>query len=193
MIVKKAVCSSALFLALASGGHAEAALLSRFVGNGDFAQASWSDGSQCGSVYVGRGGSVNALETYLYYLTYDCASGVVAETGFGKIPNADLQGDGDGRLGLATDTSGANFERWAGNGGPVTIEWNRTSDFTMKQAGSSQYYYGDTSYNYTSAGTAHHNSARAQGSVLGQPVSTSPWSADMGKNSSVQLVIERGQ
>jgi hypothetical protein len=68
-------------------------------------------------------------------------------------PNADLQGDGNGRLSLATDTSGANFTRDVGNGGPIAVEWNRTADVSTNAAGSNQMYYGDTGYSYISNGS----------------------------------------
>lgn len=174
-------------------GQAVAAPVYRTVGDGDFAEATWNDGAACGYVYVTRGGTANNPETDLFYLVYDCATGIVSETGYGTIPNADLQGDGDGQLSLSTDTSGANFTRDVGNGGAVVITWTKTADFTMKSAGSSQYYYGSTGYSYIFAGVAHSNSAAVQGSVVNHPVSAASEGADMGKNSSVQIVIERGQ
>lgn len=183
---------SAFVLMSMAAGQAAAAPVYRFVGNGDFAEAMLNDGATCGFVYATRGGTANNPETYLYYLVYDCANGLVSETGYGMIPNADLQGDGAGRLSLTTDTSGANFTREVGNGGPVAVTWTKTVNFSMKWAGSSQTTYHDsTGYSYLATGTGQTNSAAIQGSILGHSVSAAD--ADMGKNNSVQLVIERGQ
>lgn len=182
---------SAFVLMSMLAGQAAAAPLYRFVGDGEFADAWLDDGATCGYVYATRGGTANNPETYLYYLVYDCANGVVSETGYGMIPNADLQGDGGGRLSLTTDTAGSNFTREIGNGGPVAVTWTKTVNFSMKWAGSSRTFYGSTGYSYLATGTGQTNSAAIQGSVVGHSVSAAD--AYMGNNNSVQLVIERGQ
>jgi hypothetical protein len=183
---------SAFALMSLAAGQAAAAPVYRFVGDGEFAEAWLDDGATCGYVYVTRGGTANSPQTYLYYLMYDCGNGAVSETGYGMIPNANLQGDGSGRLSLTTDTSGANFTRDVGNGGAVALTWNKTVDFSTKWAGSSQTTYHDsTGYSYHATGTGQTSSASIQGSVVGHAVSATY--ADMGKNNSVQLVIERGQ
>jgi len=183
---------SALVLMSTVAGQAAAAVLWRFVSNGDYAYASVNDGATCGSLYVSRGGTGNNSETYLFYVVNDCATGVVAEEGYGKIANTDLQGDASGKLTLTTNTSGANFSRDVGAGGPIKVEWTHTSDFSSKGSGTFQTFYGDTGYSYLSNGTGQMYSARAQGSVVGRAISTSHWDANMGKNTSVGIEIDRG-
>jgi len=182
---------SVLVVMSTAADPAAAAPLYRFIGNGDFAEAMLNDGTTCGYVYVSRAGTVNNPETDLFYVLNDCASGVDLEVGYGTIPNADLQGDGSGKLSLTTDSSGANITRDVGNGGPIAITWTKTAYYTAKQAGSSQTYYGDTGYSVNFAGVAQSSSAAVQGSIVGHGVSAASDGADMGKNSSVQLVIQR--
>jgi len=122
---------------------------SHFVTKGAFAELSFSSGAEgepqlFGYLQVVRGGTAENQETFLYYditrcdpFTGDC---LTLEGGSGLIRNKGLIVRGH-ELTLRTNTSAeANpaFERYAGDGGAINVQWTQTQAFVSSDQGKSR-------------------------------------------------------
>lgn len=164
----------------------------RFVGNTDAAFAWWYGEGFFGNVYVTRGGDANDPKTYLGYSVIQFSpSYEILEEGFGVIPNGDLTGDAASHLDLDTDTSAAanpDFERFAGNGGVITVQWTRVQGYLNRLTGTAQRDVGSLLYIWS--GTFETHPATAEGTVVDKAVVNA--SAEVLKEHGVNVTVEQG-
>ncbi|MGH2368393.1 MAG: hypothetical protein ACRDI2_09340 [Chloroflexota bacterium] len=150
--------------------------------NGDFAEIRWREpagewpAGVLTHVYVqqGTGFGVNRSDgplTYLWYHVSRCCPFEQLESGEGLIPNGDLQGSGNSRLSLRTDTQASanpRFNRYVGSGGVIALDWEWDRDNWQRAAENTQARIGDV--------TVHRNGhftfsqGVVQGSAFGRPV-----------------------
>ncbi|SRR6266481_5812119 len=127
-----------------------------------------------GYVSVNRGGTASNPITWLYYqfqtctITNDGYYTCLQQAGNGNIPSNDFSGGG-GRYRLHTDTTAdPDFFVWAGTGGVIEVEWEKTDGYQSRQSGVFEYSYFD--FSYQTNGTSRSSSASASGIVAGIPV-----------------------
>jgi hypothetical protein len=171
-----------------------------FVSNGDFGNISWSGPRSAtasdsgpgpgtfGSLFVSRGGPINAPQTFLSYFIQQCDAffNCVFFRGSGLIPNSDLSGGGKS-LQLSTNTTGnQNFFTFAGPTGLVSVNWTVNGFFQASSSGTSQQSF--PGFTFRSTGVSTFASANATGSVVGMPILPNN-SGGIGSNLSVTIDI----
>jgi hypothetical protein len=132
-------------------------------------------------------------QTILFYqLSSGCCPPVTHEFGTGTIPSSDLRGDAGGTLILDTNTSAAsnpNFNRLAGNGGPISVTWRANKFFVSRLHNNSRTEVG--SLIFILNGVSDTLSAEAAGSAIGFVVSAFQTGLT-GKSHSVMHTIRQG-
>lgn len=124
-------------------------LVAHFTDKTDCANVFLSTESISGVVELCQDNSPSNAQTFLTYRIVDCASECTTlEAGAGFIPNDDFQGSGTSQERLNTNTSAAAnpaFARYAGNGGAITLIWQKSDASTERHSGggTSQLVIGD--------------------------------------------------
>jgi len=154
-----------------------------FTAEGDFARTRWTYNGgaySCGYVEVSRTGSTSNPGVTLFYAYVGCGISCDEgecpppyEYGYGEIPAGDLtlsKRTVNGRqlsvLKLNTNTANdPNLYVYAGNGGQITVEWDRTPGFEFLSTGHSVTKFG--TFTERVHGTSTVYSARATGNVVG--------------------------
>jgi len=154
-----------------------------FTAEGAFGQTYWTPNAgffTCGFIEVSRTGSSSNAGVILWYYYTPC--GIACdegecpppiEYGYGEIPAGDLtlaKRTVNGRqlsvVKLNTNTANdPNFFVYAGNGGQITVEWDRTPGLEFVSTGHSVTKLGTFTERVHGTSTAY--SARATGSVVG--------------------------
>jgi hypothetical protein len=150
-----------------------------------------------GDLQVERSETKTSRETLLFYSIQRCDPTTgeceLLEQGSGLIPNGDFVA-GRRVVTLHTNTSTeANpaFDRAGGSGGPITLQWTRTSAFVNDFHGHSRVQFeGVVIEKSQFAGTF--SSALAQGSISGVAVSPASSSGTIGIVRNGLLVIQKG-
>jgi hypothetical protein len=160
-----------------------------FTAEGEFGQTFWTpDGGffNCRFISVNRTGSTSNPGVFLYYILTPCGvtcdEGVCPppwDLGYGEIPAGDLtlsKRNVNGRhlsvLKLNTNTANdPAFTVYAGNGGQITVEWDRTPGFESVSTGQTVTKFADF-YTERVHGTSTTYSATAIGTVLWAEIPT---------------------
>jgi hypothetical protein len=122
----------------------EAAQVFHTQSRGNAASVTWNDpdGSGfAGFITFSEGGSGSNQDAFVTYFIARTSDQEVVEFGFGLIPRAHVSGSGNGAMRLDTDTSAAanpGFTHLAGEGGRITLDVHKTSDFSRRVSGTQQ-------------------------------------------------------
>lgn len=170
------------------GDHASALSYDPATGTFTFASV-WRDG---------RGGRDLASLFYSIDRCYETAEGWLTcewvAAGWGLIPANHLNGSGQSRLTLRTDTRELpEFEVWAGERGPVEIMWEKTEDYSSRNSGSWENRW--FSLVTRGAGTSTFTSATFAGRIGDVPIASEATfypSGSMGMSNNVSLHFSRG-
>ncbi len=138
-------------------------------------------------VFADAGGGRDS--TALYYSVYSCGMEFCEplQEGYGPIPKQDVT-FGANSVTLRTNTSfesNPDFMRWAGEGGPIEVVWEKASFFSTHSIWNDQSTYG--SIRAHSHGNSTHSSANASGNIV-ETQFVSGW-AEMGSAHDVFLEI----
>lgn len=172
----------------------------RFVGSGEQADVwfySYGDpggggGFTYGYLAVFQGASAGVRQTQLYYYVLRCDFSYTCtyEAGYGLIPDSDLQGNARTGFRLTTNTSDASnpgFFRWAGDGGPIDLDWRPNGYYSTHSQTSAQSQYGDLLVRSNGGTVAA--SAWANGSVVSTPVANAWGNIGSFRNASIQIQL----
>ncbi|MCI0391247.1 MAG: hypothetical protein MOB07_21105 [Acidobacteria bacterium] len=199
LLLGVAIVSGALMLLVPNNPTSAQGKVSKFVGDGDFASAVLPTTNGLIIVRVSRGGPPQDPQTILFYAVMQFFPPVfISQSGEGVIPNDDLKVMGQ-KVILNTDTSAIpDFTNTLctpnentcgpGTGGVISVEWNKSGDFSSRSTGNSEFSFGNIVMR--SVGTTHETSATAQGTALGTPFQTE--FAFIGTQHQVNLTFERG-
>ncbi len=172
--------------------------VTKFVADGDFVSAFAPTSNGQIFVQVTRGGPPQNPQTLLFYAVIQFFPPVfISQLGEGVIPNSDLKVMGQ-KVILNTDTSAIpGFTNTLctpdestcgpGAGGAITVEWNKTADFSSRNTGISEFSFANIVMR--SVGTTRETSASAQGAALGTPFQTD--FGFIGTNHQVNLTFEK--
>ena len=161
-------------LGLSQPSPATAADVFRNHSRSNAGSVSWSDDEGSGFtgfVLFNEGSSVTGQDAFVTYFIARTSDQEVVEFGFGSIPREHVSGSGKAVMYIDTDTSAAanpRFTRLAGQGGPITIQVRKTSDFYRRTAGTQQLRLGASRLN--SNGSETTVSAAATGFAIVGPV-----------------------
>jgi len=184
---------------------ASAAEVSRFKANGASADLYFEQNGVYTSLSVYQG---DQNQSYLSYYQSQCAYTDVSFTCSGKnlygaLSNRDFSLQGKNKATLSTNGSGlsgtsftytctydtydCNFQETPISGGTFQVTWNKSSEYSSHNTGTSQSEY--FNFRYRSSGSYSSTSAKASGNVLG--VSLSNVSGSIGVSKSRSITIEK--
>jgi hypothetical protein len=172
--------ATALMLTFGAAAAANAQPLNKFKSNGAFAEITGSDGVGCRSfyIYIARGGTTAAPETYLYYDMYDGCTNTWAY-GSGTVPNASLV---TSRNTTTIKASGAPSSSFYAEGERANISLTLTRDgvFTQRSSGHVRYEYFD--HAVQRHGTWTYYSANVAGTFIGSVIAVQGATIGTGKD-----------
>ena len=184
----KLATAAALMLTLGGAAFADAQPLNKYKSNGAFAEIIGSDGVGCRSfyLYIGRGGTTAAPETYLYYDMYDGCTNIWAY-GSGTVPNGSPV---TSKNTVTIKASGAPSNSFYAEGERVNISLTLMKDgvFTQRSSGHVRYEYYD--HAVQRHGTWTYYSANVSGTFGGSAVSAQEAITGIGKDHYMEF--ERG-
>jgi hypothetical protein len=153
-------------LLLACAGAADAAAEDskfKFTAEGAYASAGLSDGCVFASLWVARGGSSAAPETYLSYSVYDGCAGVLLAEGWGPIANSAFKTTSKGaRLRLRVGVSDTFSS--SGEIGLIDITW--LADRSVSWRSESRVEFRSPTQRYRQRGRSEENPATATGTLI---------------------------
>jgi hypothetical protein len=181
--------------------------VAHFTADGDFGQVFWSPNNgfySCGYISLSRTGGTSDSGVILFYVYAGC--GIACdegecppprEYGYGEIPAGDLtlsKRTVNGRqlsvLKLDTNTANdPNFYVYAGNGGQITVEWDKTPGYEFLSTGHSVTRFGTFTERVHGTSTAY--SAIAKGTVVGIQIFEDFENASIGSNHAKTVDISR--
>jgi hypothetical protein len=185
---------TALALLCSPQPFAAAAEVFRSHTRGNGATVNWNDpdGSGfAGFLMFNEGNSGAGQDAFVTYFIARTSDQEVVEFGFGFVPRSDVSGSGNAVMHLDTDTSAAanpGFTRLAGNGGRITLEVRKTSDFYRRTSGMQQVRLQGS--RLQSNGSETSVSAAAEGFAIVGPVTAGLSSSELAssRNNTVELV-----
>ena len=148
--------------------------------NGAFAEIIGNDGIGCRFfyIYIARGGTTAAPETYLFYDMYDACTNTSAY-GYGTVPNGSLV---TSKNTTTIKASGAPSSSFYAEGERANISLTLTRDgvFTQRSSGHVRYEYYD--HAVQRHGTWTYYSANVSGTFVGSAISAQGASIGTGKD-----------
>lgn len=130
---------TALMSTLGTAAAANAQPISRYKSNGAYAVVDDYDSSGCRYVYVyvSRGGTNAAPQTYLYFYVYDFCANTVPATGSGTIANTALKISGRTVTLKTTATDSATFSS-EGDATTISLTFTRNGSYSESFSGHSR-------------------------------------------------------
>ncbi len=177
--------ATALMLTLGTVAAAHAQPTNKFKSNGAYADVAGSDGGcRWFYLFISRGGTTAAPETYLYYDAYDACTETWA-FGYGTVPNSSLV---TSRNTTTIKASGAPSSSFYAEGELANISLTLTRDgvFTERSSGHLRTEYYD--HVVQRHGTWTYYSANVSGTIVGSAVSGQGATVGTGKDHSMEFI-----
>jgi hypothetical protein len=174
-----------------------------FHSNGTAGSFNYCTSNSCVSLFAGRGGSGSTTQTMLSFGIFQATEAAdIQITGFGVIPNNDLQGDSTSTLSLSTDLSNnaqfmiqtCTFDFSTGDftcgstpGGPVNITWKKDRTlFALHSVNSQSQTFANFMIRFN--GTTDMAFGPATGSILGLPVTTPQGQLGVAHDTTIEVI-----